>query len=1199
MARILDELDTIEEQKAPSRILDELENNYVEENRKPSRILDELDNSEQQSNVPQANSTNNRILNNIDAEPQKVLTGGVKKNARNYEARFPDRTGNIVVNLGRDVKDVGQGLANIVGNVIYNTPYIGGKNIVRAVKGEYKGLNVPERIGKYLEFGKQDVGEVGEAIKNLPQTLNYIKEGLKETYGQKDIDIINNGKVSVDIPGLAQSFYAHPLNFLDFVGLGEIGKAGAVAKVTKGGQTSKFAKTVGNKSLSPTYSKNLVLNAGERLLETAPVQKIVNAIDNSKLRGLTDVGADFLGLSPESRLLGEKGAAVRQTKLLEQKNQVKNIAERNKAIAENVEALKDVTDLEGKELIKSIESGGGKAYENWAGETKITVSKPKKQIKAEIDKLKFDKGNLNNYMTKNRYKNRYYSRIADTIGYDFEMANRSFNKNVLDDIKNNVDKINGTTDEYLKYVDELEQKVADITKSIPDEAVNEFYNKMYQAIDTVADEQKIIKNNIPYVKPITDEKLLKAKDYLQQKAKQNADFYIERNLLKPETVEQLPINNYASIKYNKPIEQLSDIEKSDALKDIQKLPDDQKPFYVPVMFDDKLRASDFFADSTKRYKPNELKQRKVGMGLEENLRGGKRVYDPVELANRLDAHRIKLVNTENMINEIIDNFAKPYNLKTDKILDGYVPFNPDSFLKFYHGAIDLNEATLRKIEELGNIDTALKEAIQESIRNMPDDVVEYLGVTKNNNIYQIPKEVADTLMSGKNKKGWFESLIDMGTAGFKRKVLGTSPKWFINNRIGNGIMAGLKGVLPQDYIRALNKNLDKYLPDDLKDKSLYEAEKTIIGRTGGGDRGAFGNTMRFLGGEFLDTSELKGANKLKTELINTLALPGKAINAVTDAMFAFNQKFENLERKAVYLKNVDKVGKEMIKNAGQNITKQEELLKYVQDNPAVLEQVMKNVDNTLGDYINMTPVERRVLRKFVPFYSWYRTITRYTLSLPESNPIRASLVNKLMIATSEEDESLPEYQQGAIDTGYSSDITGKPLVMNYSHSIPFQTFEETGDNPIGLLNPLLTQTIEGLQGRRNFMNMPFVSPNYENVFPYGYGSIKEENLGEYTQTLPLNERIWSIPVGLSRTMVPLLELGQRSVLGGLDNLINNGEFKPYDKLYDTSLGGYNYSDVYSRPKGYSNEEQALRYLFPMQEVGKPKKYVKIKRDTKR
>ena len=95
--------------------------------------------------------------------------------------------------------------------------------------------------------------------------------------------------------------------------------------------------------------------------------------------------------------------------------------------------------------------------------------------------------------------------------------------------------------------------------------------------------------------------------------------------------------------------------------------------------------------------------------------------------------------------------------------------NPDSFLKFYRGAIDLNEVTLRKIEELGNIDTALKEAIQESIRNMPDDIVEYLGVTKNNNIYQIPKEVADTLMYGKNKKG--ACALTNKVKGKKRRIL--------------------------------------------------------------------------------------------------------------------------------------------------------------------------------------------------------------------------------------------------------------------------------------------------------------------------------------------------------------------------------------------------------------------------------------------
>ena len=469
----------------------------LEENKesKGQRLFENIFNETEPQNIEKEVETTKqptRLFADI-IEPTKTLSGGVKKNVRDYETRFPDRTGNIAVNFGRDVKDVGRGLASIVGNVIYNTPYIGGKNIVRAVKGEYKGLDVPEKIGKYLEFGKQDVSEIGNELKNLPQTLNYVKEGLKETYGQKDIDIFNNGKISLDVPGLAQSFYAHPLNFLDFVGLGEIGKAGAVAKLTKGGQTSKFAKKVGNKSLSPTYSKNLVLNAGERLLETAPVQKIVSAIDNSPLRPLTDVGADFLGLSPESRLLGEKGATVRQTKLLEQKNQVKNIAERNKAIAENVEALKDVTDLEGKELIKSIESAGGKAYENWAKETQIKTSKPKKQIKAEIDKLKFEKSSLNNYMTKHRYKNRYYSSIVDPMSYDFEITNRNFNKNVLDDIKKNAKKINGNEEEALKYIDELEKKTSDIVRNVPEEMWDEYYGKMYKALDVVIDEQKTIR----------------------------------------------------------------------------------------------------------------------------------------------------------------------------------------------------------------------------------------------------------------------------------------------------------------------------------------------------------------------------------------------------------------------------------------------------------------------------------------------------------------------------------------------------------------------------------------------------------------------------------------------------------------------------------------------------------------------------------
>lgn len=969
----------------------------------------------------------------------------VEKNERTFANRFPDRTKNFFGNAANDVKDVVNGLAQMTGNV-------GNFLVARPVMNVALGDKNKSFIDNLL------TGEGIRDIKNLwhnaPETLNALKEGLKENYGQGGIDMISRKGLNVDLPGLAQSLYAHPLNLLDLVGLGEVGKLKNVAKLTKGGQVSDFAKTVGNKTLQPKYSENLVYNLGQRLAETKPVQNIVSAIDESPFRQATDVVADFLNISPESRLMGEKGAAVRTTKQIEQANQTKNIAERNKAIAENQENLSGLTDVEAKELVKIIESG---------------------------------------------------------------------------------------TDTALTETQE------------------------------------------------------KVRNALQNKAQQNADFYVEKGLLDEQTVKDLPVNTYASIKYNKPITELSDVEKLDALKDIDKLPENRKPFYVPMMFDDKLRASDFFANSTKKYKPNELKQRKVGMGLEETKTGGKRVYDPVELANRLDAHRIKMVNTENMINEVIDNFAKPLDLSKEKVLNGYVPFNPDSFLRFYRKSIDLNETTLRKLSELDNIDSALKSSVEEAIKTLPDDIVEVLGVAKNNNIYQIPEEVAKTLTSGKNAKGIWASMFDMGTAGFKRKVLGLSPKWFINNRIGNGIMAGLKGVNVGDYIKALNIS-DDLLPEALRTKSMYEAEKTIIGRTGGGNNSTFGNAMRLLGGEFIDTSELKGLQKAGVTLANTLGVPGKVVNTFTDAMFKFNQRFEDLERKASFLHSVDTVGKQMLKTTGQNIVKQDELLKATLNNEEVLNAVLKDVDNTLGDYINMTTVERRNLRKIIPFYSWLRTITRYTLSLAETNPIRADLANKIIMVMKEENENLPEYQRGSIGTNFVSSRTGKPLRLNYEHSNPFSTFGDTFDNPIGIINPLITRAFETATGRNTFMNKPFVSRNYENVFPNGYASLDEANKGEFYNELPIGERIKALPIGIARTTIPGLDWVERVGVGSLQNLLNRGEFMPYDALYDTSLGGYNYDEgFYKNPKGWSNEEQLLRTFLPIQQEGVAKKKVKTKR----
>lgn len=1174
-------LDGYEEQQKKQSLLD----GYEEKPTNTSSLLDGYN----ETSSPQGN-----LLNENETSSPKTLQGGITQNVRTYESRFPDRNKNFFANAGKDVKDTVSGLAGMVGNT---ANFLVGRPLMSVVKDH-----------------KFFTGEGIQDLKNLKDSLPQLKEGLKENYGQGGIDMFNaerikEGKLPIkfDPYGFAQSFYAHPLNLLDLVGLGEAGKIGQVRNLTKGGQLSKFSKNVGNKVVSPKYSGNIALNLGERALETKPVQAVVNAIDNSPFRPTTDVVADFLGLSPESRLMGTKGAEVRQAKLIEQANQTKNIAERNKAIAENNELLNGLSDVEAKQLIQNIESGGNTFKVTEPLYTDKTAKLAQKNIQNEIKELIQPETKLDYEVGKSK-KGFFRWNSSDPITQGLHDADVELN-NIIKEIKKNPEIVNDT-----QKLEEFENRLIKKT-GFPDDDINEaYFTKFYQALDKANDYNQVAKDlaasksgiaTVSKLENLTPEQL-KVKDLLRDKVQKNADFYIEKGLLDEQTVHDLPINTYASIKYNKPISELSDIEKVDALKDIERLPKEQQPFYVPMMYDDKLRAGDFFANTTKRYKPNELKQRKVGMGLEENKTGGKRVYNPVELANRLDAHRIKMVNTENMINEIIDNFAKPLDLSNEKVLDGYVPFNPDAFMKFYRKSIDLNDLTLRKLDELQNIDTALKTSVEEAIKTLPEDIIELMGAFKNNKIYQIPEDVAKTLMSGKNQKNIWEAMFDMSTAGFKRKVLGLSPKWFINNRIGNGIMAGLKGVNPADYIKAL-KISDDLLPEALRTKSMYEAEKTIIGRTGGGDNGFFGNTMRLLGGEFIDTSELKGLQKAGIQAANALGIPGKVMNTITDKMFAFNQIFEDWERRAAYIHSANKVGKntlfdniskKIMKTTGQNIVKQDELLKNIVNNEELLSEVMKNVDNTLGDYINMTATERRVIRKMIPFYSWFRTITRYTLSLPESNPIRTNLANKISMALAEENEDRPEYQRAGIDTGFTADKTGKPILLNYEHSIPFSTFGETADNPTGLLNPIITQSLEAARGRREFMDRPFTSRNYENVFPNGYASLKPDTLGEYTNELPITERLMSLPVSLARTSMPGLDWFERVGLGSIQNLIQNGELTPKDALFDTSFGGYNYKDGFvKKPKGWSNEEQLIKLLLPIQQAGKARGKVKTKRQA--
>lgn len=96
------------------------------------------------------------------------------------------------------------------------------------------------------------------------------------------------------------------------------------------------------------------------------------------------------------------------------------------------------------------------------------------QFKTEMENLKYPKENLET--TKHRYKNQFYTKSLDTINNDIIVANRRFNDEVLNTLKENPDIINNP-----ERIATLEQKISNF--KVPEDYMAEMYLKFYEALE--------------------------------------------------------------------------------------------------------------------------------------------------------------------------------------------------------------------------------------------------------------------------------------------------------------------------------------------------------------------------------------------------------------------------------------------------------------------------------------------------------------------------------------------------------------------------------------------------------------------------------------------------------------------------------------------------------------------------------------------
>lgn len=611
-------------------------------------------------------------------------------------------------------------------------------------------------------------------------------------------------------------------------------------------------------------------------------------------------------------------------------------------------------------------------------------------------------------------------------------------------------------------------------------------------------------------------------------------------------------------------------------------------------------------DLTRNY--NESRENKVGHFGKKALEGLKEHGSTRDILIETKKEEIKLQHLKDSVDFIESEFAKPIPA-SGKVSEGYVAVNRNLLANAVYG----NKSTAwYEMMEKG------EEAIKKAFKN--EKVAKNWIELANRNSkpdYQLPKQVFNKLFdgSGETVAEYWErygkdhtgkamlktagAILDAFNNSFKRGVL-TSSSFVFNNRFGNQMMIMAKSN-PVEYIKSYyqaTKLRNEDLPAEVIESSLLEAVEGYTARRTYTGWQPLDNFLNLCGGHTIDTSTLKtmkpapdnglhfkvikgktvpkkmvethNAKSLGAESLNLcVGLPNKAFNKVCDKLMRVNEAIERFERRQVYGIKMNRIKKDLVKKTGQSMISQEAFLNHIKEYPELEETMVKFIEDTLGDYNNFNKFEKKVLKRVVPFYSWYRTITRHTLTLAKENPARCAMIFLELERLKEKDTDLKEWQQNSFRTGVYDSRSNKELLINKDSQIPYNTFREFIDESgKGGLSPAIKKPLEAIRGKQFFNDSEITSRRYMKKTKWIDGEKKEGYLDKKTAefkegNLPLSPRLNYIGKEALETIYPAMRsplLKLEATIQGLGNLIVNGGYKEPDKLYDADLGGYNKND---------------------------------------
>jgi hypothetical protein len=249
--------------------------------------------------------------------------------------------------------------------------------------------------------------------------------------------------------------------------------------------------------------------------------------------------------------------------------------------------------------------------------------------------------------------------------------------------------------------------------------------------------------------------------------------------------------------------------------------------------------------------------------------------------------------------------------------------------------------------------------------------------------------------------------FNKSTQVWRALVLNLRVGWLVNNLVGNTLLytvktAGAGGL--RAYLRSM---ADIHGADWVRNNLVLDPK--VAKRITAADMAEL--LPEQVSGTFFGTQYQAG--KFSTTRV------GKAVTAPPKAMRHADIGYEQALRRALanqILRRSPEVRARLQAMPKETKSWREAAKQELGSNRVLADRVSREINDSLGQFDNMTPLEQKYLRSVAPFYGWFRAITIVMAKMPLDNPLRSNiLLNLGKLGEQYQAEGYP--YGGAIDLG--------------------------------------------------------------------------------------------------------------------------------------------------------------------------------------